>query len=671
LQLSIEVGPISAYLANIEVGGPGAITRVFLTIKDGWLESILPLPDFQQDGVMVGASHGNVSTFTYEYVRQIDAVSFPKHVLRAIDSPDPIIRGTARWAESNNGTGLAGFVDDVTLFSMNATLTGGGKDLLVPGPLSGDSSVFGPPETVTTEFMNGYTSLTDIGKPPLDGFAADGTRFFASAKEIPVGYNGADGTWIVTVVIDREYVLGATDRQQRQTQDAIRDATARVAADVARDEAAVAAEVEESNKKVQDDLDQDRMILYIAVGVTAVVLMVISVIFVMRIVAPLLELKADMSEVAVMKLENVDEHRPLSLLEEVRAMESSFKQMIANLREYRSYMPASVLMDDEEEDEDEVSESGASESVSRSESKVASRRQSSTGKSSTMASGKASTQKSKMTKQEIIKGKAAAMAVNLVKKKAAFLSLNVTDFSGLAVTVRPDVVIEAIKVYLQKVVDIVQKSKGVPDGFNGDRVYASFAAVRPCGTPRAIASVAAYDCTEQGQAALNTMLPIDDGMARGQVVAGVAGGDSLCGNVGTDMMKKFCCIGLATGNAHVCCQVNIQWLTAAICDYSCITEAKNVLNVRRLVPTNRRGVSLGMAQILGKKEVGEDEWMYQMEEGEKNDPTKLFNAAVELFAQGEVEKAIAGIQEDATKNPSKQHNIAIELMKAHLSAAPL
>ncbi len=50
-----------------------------------------------------------------------------------------------------------------------------------------------------------------------------------------------------------------------------------------------------------------------------------------------------------MRLEKVDDERPPSKLHEVRSMEASFMKMVENLREFRNFMPQSVLVDSEDE----------------------------------------------------------------------------------------------------------------------------------------------------------------------------------------------------------------------------------------------------------------------------------------------------------------------------------
>eukprot|EP00756_Hemistasia_phaeocysticola_P032468 Hpha_TRINITY_DN16408_c4_g2::TRINITY_DN16408_c4_g2_i2::g.159416::m.159416 len=150
------------------------------------------------------------------------------------------------------------------------------------------------------------------------------------------------------------------------------------------------------------------MILYIVVGGSAVIMMLVSVLFVMRIVAPLVQLQLDMAEVAVMKLENVDEGRPLSALQEVGAMEESFKMMISNLREYRSYMPASVLMDDDDDEEEAETERSMGSRLSKASDSVAQSKATGSASVANVSLGSNKTSKSCQSQSvKVAKGKAA------------------------------------------------------------------------------------------------------------------------------------------------------------------------------------------------------------------------------------------------------------------------
>ena len=143
--------------------------------------------------------------------------------------------------------------------------------------------------------------------------------------------------WWLVITLDREYMLGDIDRSTLAAQERIRD------------------EVD----SVDENLVRSRIILVVTVVVASVLLMLLALMLVIRIVAPLVQLQEEMARVAVMNLSQVDETRAISNIEEVGHMQTSFLQMLRNLKEYRNYMPASVLVEDmsrtETETEDDSS----------------------------------------------------------------------------------------------------------------------------------------------------------------------------------------------------------------------------------------------------------------------------------------------------------------------------
>eukprot|EP01062_Namystynia_karyoxenos_P054001 TRINITY_DN4409_c0_g4_i1.p1 TRINITY_DN4409_c0_g4~~TRINITY_DN4409_c0_g4_i1.p1 ORF type:complete len:1321 (+),score=303.61 TRINITY_DN4409_c0_g4_i1:97-3963(+) len=96
-----------------------------------------------------------------------------------------------------------------------------------------------------------------------------------------------------------------------------------------------------------DEVDEDRRqgftVMLVVVCVVAVALMGAAVGLTVLITQPLSGLQGQMAAVALMHLEAIDSQQRLSMLSEMRSMQISFMQMVANLVEYRSYMPQSVL----------------------------------------------------------------------------------------------------------------------------------------------------------------------------------------------------------------------------------------------------------------------------------------------------------------------------------------
>eukprot|EP01064_Diplonema_japonicum_P030086 TRINITY_DN5012_c0_g1_i1.p2 TRINITY_DN5012_c0_g1~~TRINITY_DN5012_c0_g1_i1.p2 ORF type:complete len:358 (+),score=79.55 TRINITY_DN5012_c0_g1_i1:1525-2598(+) len=314
-----------------------------------------------------------------------------------------------------------------------------------------------------------------------------------------------------------------------------------------------------------------------------------------------------MAMVAVMKLEHVDREQQLSSLEEVRLMQGSFLQMMTNLIEYRNYMPASVLQDeDSESDED---------------SKTESRKKSSNASSAVSQSMRSQSTRRVAAKQTAISGTEAR------QKRVTLLVCNVVKFldSVKDVSAIPD----NISRYLTMTLLHIKSTKGIPDSFSGDRLYVSWNGVRPCSSHKS----AAYLCA--------THITKDTSLGR-QYSVGIVSGDIKCGNMGCDGMKKFTFIGSLSSWIHIVERVGRGLGSTITIDQAASDEIVNIAYVRFLQHVTFRKHSpkvLILHQTMKSKDVAEEEWMYQLEEGANNDPNKHYNASYVHFMAGEIAAA--------------------------------
>merc|ERR1712167_376729 len=98
--------------------------------------------------------------------------------------------------------------------------------------------------------------------------------------------------------------------------------------------------------------------------------------------------------------------------------------------------------------------------------------------------------------------------------------------------------------------------------------------------------------------------------------------------MGCDGMKKFTCTGTSASMVHMIETANRKYGTEVMVDTYIQREVASTMFTRMLVKVNFKGKEHFYYEICGLKQVGEDEWMYQLEEGEKADPNKTFNQAM-------------------------------------------
>eukprot|EP00756_Hemistasia_phaeocysticola_P012958 Hpha_TRINITY_DN15240_c5_g1::TRINITY_DN15240_c5_g1_i1::g.66162::m.66162 len=668
---AMDMGSLTKFIQTIQVGGPGARSRIMLTAADyNWLYSMIPIPTFDDVGYMIAVTHGNSSTPIGSA-----AEGWAQAKRLAIDADDPLIRATARHLETNVNGSFAAVEDKVLQFKVNSTLTSAWMELL-PGPVdpSGKSWWLGP-EMSWTRWLNGRSgNETGVAEAdPLPGFAKDGEDFFLTVKKVTTfplkrGNTNEVGqkSIYVTLIIDREYVLGATDRLQAATKQNIEANNQRIAEKVNNGRAQVARELEISEQEVQDSLDQDRLILYIVVAATAILLMILSIITTMKIVKPIRALERDMALVAVMKLEGTED-QDMSAFDEVSKMQVSFLTMIKNLKEFRSYMPASVLLDDEEEEEEEVeSETGTSKVAG---SDAESGKGTASKRDSVVEGSRRSTQPSKISKSAQSKASmavqkaSAAMQLGVAKKAVAFVITNVRGFCEYFKQM--DGVMDVHAQYLTRLLEEVKLAKGLPDGFNADRFFASFNGAKNTPSAKAAAGRCALACSLK---ALELLVP-REGAIVGRVSVAATAGEGMCGNMGVDGMKKYCLIGLAQSYAHTLERHNAHMGTTVLMDQKVKADTEQSHRIRQMIPIFYKGATQRAWELVEAVKASEDEWMYQLEEAAHGDPGKRITDAIEMCIKNDpeqIKEALVKVREDTTQTP--QHEIVAIWMEGKLAS---
>lgn len=125
--------------------------------------------------------------------------------------------------------------------------------------------------------------------------------------------------------------------------------------------------------------------------------------------------------------------------------------------------------------------------------------------------------------------------------RAVVLFSDLRGFTTFSEAHQPEVVVERLNEYFEKMVAAVHQSGGVVDKFIGDAVMATFGALNPLEHP-ASAAVRAAEAMRQGLAALNArwasqgLEPFENGV-------GLHLGDVVVGPIGSEARKDFTVIG--------------------------------------------------------------------------------------------------------------------------------
>ena len=402
--------------------------------------------------------------------------------------------------------------------------------------------------------------------------------------------------WYSTLLVPRESVMETIDASTN----AIR---AKVASDLSS----------------ADAQKEDAVIVMVVVTVIAItVLLAIAVVFTRYITSPLLKLGSEMASVAVMDLEAVDTGRAVSQLSEVGMMQRSFVTMVANLVEYRNYMPQSVLVNDSEHSE-EVS---GTESATRDT------------KSQSAWSQRSHTHSS----AEVMQTQKALLRVEGLKKKVSLAHMNVVSWHDFCKNRKDAEVLAAHGGVMERILVAVQHNKGVCDTFAGDKMLATFNAFVPSASHRVACVKAAHEvATSLGDVH--------------KISYGCTTGEARVGNMGCNGMKKVSILAQCMSWVVVLERWNKKHNLPGVVDRILSRELEGQVVLRcagAVLFAKLSEIALVVYAVKGLCSVANEEWMYQLESA-ANNPNALWTEAFEHIIKqdfGQASALLEGVAAD-------------------------
>ena len=379
--------------------------------------------------------------------------------------------------------------------------------------------------------------------------------------------------------------------------------------------------------KVASDLSsadtQKEDAVTVMAGVTAVAitgLLAIAVVFTSYITSPLLKLGSEMASVAVMDLEAVDTGRAVSQLSEVGMMQRSFVTMVANLVEYRNYMPQSVLVNDTEK-EGSVSESSRD---VRTRSGMSSPTRSTRSSVVTLQYQKA-TQSSVVEIQAL---KALLRVEGMKKKKVSLAHMNVLSWHAFIKKHKDAEVLSAHAGVIDRILTAVEHNKGVCDTFSGDKMLATFNAF----VPKSLHSVACVQAAHEVATALGDVHTISYGCTTGE---------ARVGNMGCNGMKKVSILSQSMSWVVVLERWNKKFNLFGVVDRNVSREAEGQVVLQCAGAVMYKKFSDKVQPVYAVKGLcssKNEEWMYQLESA-SNNPHALWNEVFEHIIRQDFKKA--------------------------------
>jgi len=307
-------------------------------------------------------------------------------------------------------------------------------------------------------------------------------------------------------------------------------------------------------------------------------------------------------------------------VEEVKGMQVSFQIMVEKLIEYREYLPQSVLLADEEEDETESELDDLT--------KIKSKQSGATR--SSMASRTAKTSINKAQEKT-------AFVMELKAKSSSLLVFNAVKFHEFCTSTKSKSdVIDKHAMYVATIAEAAKLHKGVVEGFSGDKVSVGFNTVANLGTHKVAALTTGLEVL---QAALKLPFKVNCAASTGKVHVG---------NMGTTGLKKFNIVGDMAANVRHLERLSKAWSLGLVASSTIVKDMAANFEYRMLYPTTSAGVVHSVFEVLAVCQVSDEEWMYQLEQAAANATYGTINKACEQFFAGDVNEALSTSRTDKT-----------------------
>ena len=291
--------------------------------------------------------------------------------------------------------------------------------------------------------------------------------------------------------------------------------------------------------------------------------------------------------------------------------------MTQNLKEYRNYMPQSVLVMSED-DEIETETSGVS--LPRVDSLLSPARTSFTRTLSPTRSSFTRTDAS-----TVLTYRCDPLEEVTKRKTISILVCNIRNWHGMISRLNDSELLSMHSDVLSIVFQAIASNKGICDNFSGDHLQGMFNTIKPSSTHRT-------NCLDAGVLAAEKLPP-------NTILSFSAGsGDARCGNAGCAGLKRY--TAFTTCIPWICDleRYNLQLGTRGLVDKFCHAEARQRYDLRclDLIEYKKRSSEhIRIYEFVKKLETRNEEWMYALD----NQQANSWNTTMEAIFRNEWEKA--------------------------------
>eukprot|EP00667_Euglena_gracilis_P001261 EG_transcript_1261 len=369
-----------------------------------------------------------------------------------------------------------------------------------------------------------------------------------------------------------------------------------------------------------------------------------------------------MEDVANMKVEDLEVPQS-SAVTEVARIQTAFQVLVLRLVEYKSYIPAGLFEKDVPDvaaapgpDDDKPKEGCPSDQPGSERCPPHT-----TVHQLPCKESRSSLDPDGHPPRQTSRSSAAPMppspAQKILRKNVAVLSVNLTGFMDLLLAANEGVTKAKFNDYITHVHGAVSADRGNVDCVLGDQIFVTFNAHIPCADPAGAAAAAALEVRHQLLRHLGDKLKFQVGLSFGPAFAS---------SVGYAKFKCMVTVGAPLKLASILSHLTAFENGSILADAGMEERAKYAYGLRPVelvhlpnVKTFVKSLPLSQSIFLlqGKKDLHEDEWLYQVQEG---DPSTDWNVTFnQLVAATSLPEGESLLQQYLTTHP--QDEVALRL----------
>eukprot|EP01063_Lacrimia_lanifica_P028094 TRINITY_DN4045_c0_g1_i1.p1 TRINITY_DN4045_c0_g1~~TRINITY_DN4045_c0_g1_i1.p1 ORF type:complete len:1000 (+),score=239.26 TRINITY_DN4045_c0_g1_i1:90-3089(+) len=340
--------------------------------------------------------------------------------------------------------------------------------------------------------------------------------------------------------------------------------------------------------RIMTKQNEDNLLSGIIVVLIVVFMSIVTVLIARSVLKPILVVQRAMQRVAQMDLDI--QPAPRSLMTEVHQMQRDFEGMVANLIEFRAFMPV-VLPMEESDAHDDNDEGKARSPLERINSALSDKGSSKTSSGCSHHSG------------GMI---GLRLGQQLSRCKVVLLSLSSLVF--LTHQNNPTFLTTYVETLVSALLNLAEALKGAPEFADGTNLTVTWGLIgRVSDLPRRAVQLAL---------GLNNLLQ-DKGLQ--PVLVGIAKASVFGGTVGSSKMRKMAGFGSVYAAAAELRFLNSQYRTLVLCDDGMYSAVKyeyvaRVVDVVLISGDAEKGTLVATVVAPNKTDAdGADEWMYEMQ----------------------------------------------------------